>query len=199
MNQTTKIILIIVGAVLLVCGCGAAVVFATGAWSIGEIIQWADQNTSENPQEVAQFAADIVSFDIPQGFDTHHYGMRLGDFTMVQYMTRDERSILFVTQFPAGTSINPDEMMRQIKENSRNPQSPWYNTHTELIEQKTITVRGQETILSISEGTNEQGVLYRVANAKFQGEGAGPALFMLIAPANEFDAQLLDDFIASIR
>lgn len=198
MNNTTKTILIILGALLFVCACGAAIVMATGAWSFANIVKWADQSTTEDPQEVAQIASEIADFDVPEGF-TKQYGMKIATFSMVQYMTGNEEMFLFVTQFPAGTSINPDEMVRQIRNNSRDPNSRWYNTDTQIVEQKPVTIRGEETTLSISEGTNEQGVLYRMANAKFQGNGEGPALFMVIGPADEWDTQLVEDFIASIQ
>jgi hypothetical protein len=197
-NKTTKTILIILGALLSICACGAVVVLATGAWSVGEIVKWADQNTTEDAQEVAQIASSIADYDIPEGF-TKQYGMKFASFRMVQYMNASEDTFLFVTQFPAGTSINPEEMMREIRNNSRNPNSPWYNTDTHLVEQKDVTIRGEETTLSISEGTNEQGETYRVANAKFKGNGEGPALFMLVAPAEDWDNELVEDFIASIQ
>jgi hypothetical protein len=198
MNKTTKTILIIIGSLLLICACGGALVMATGAWSIGELVKWADRSTTEDPQEVAQIASEIAEFDIPEGF-TKQYGMKIATFSLVQYMTGSEDMFIFVTQFPAGTSINPDEMVRQIRNNSRDPNSRWYNTDTQIVEQKPVTIRGEETTLSISEGTSEQGVLYRMANAKFQGNGAGPAVVMVIGPADEWDAQLIADFIASIQ
>ena len=198
MDKTTKTILIVLGSLLLVCVCSAGILFATGAWSIGRLMQWADQNTTENPQDVAKIASGIADFDVPEEFNKQ-YGVKLGSWTLVQYMTQDEKSILFVTQFPAGTSINVDEMMRQIRNNSRNPNSPWYNTDTTLVEQRPVTIRGQETTLSVNEGTTKEGIPYRMANAEFQGNGAGPALFMIAGPADQWDIQWVEDFIASIR
>lgn len=198
MTKTTKTILIVLGSLLLVCVCAVAVIFATGAWSIGKVVQWAGENVSEDPQEVAQIASGIAEFKVPEGY-SKPYGMKLADFTLVQYMTRDERTLLILAQFPAGTSINPDEMLRQIREGRRDPNTSWHNMDTKLVEQKQVTIRGGETTLSLSEGTNDQGVLYRMANAVFQGKGAGPSLFILAAPADEWDDQVLEDFIASIR
>jgi hypothetical protein len=198
MDKTTKTILIVIGSLLLVCACGASILFATGIWSIGKIVQWADTNTTENPREVAQIASSIADFEVPQGFNTQ-YGLKLGDFAMVQYMTADEKSIVFVTQFPPGTSINLEEMMRQIRESGRNPNSPWYNLDAQLIEQKPVIIHGKETTLNINEGTTKEGLLYRVANATFQGHGQGPALFMIVGPADQWDLQLVEDFITSIR
>lgn len=198
MDKTTKTVLIILGSVLVLCACGAAVVFGTGIWSFGRLVQFADQSTTEDPREVAQVASEIADFSVPEEYTTQ-YGIKIATFSMVQYTTRDENNYIFLTQFPSGTSINPDEMMRQIRENSRNPNSPWYKADTTLVEQKPVTIRGEETTLSISEGTNDQGVMYRLANAKFDGNGEGPALLMIVGPADQWDEGMVEDFIASIR
>ena len=198
MDKTTKTVLIVLGSLLALCACGAAVVFGTGIWSFGKLVQFADSSTTEDPREVAQIASAIADFSLPEGYTTQ-YGIKIATFSMVQYMTRDEENYIFLTQFPAGTSINPDEMMRQIRENSRNPNSPWYKTDTDLVEQKPVTIRGEETTLSISEGTNDRGVMYRLANAKFDGNGEGPALLMIVGPADQWDETMVEDFISSIR
>ena len=198
MNQTTKTILIILGSLLVLCACGAAVLMGTGLWGFSRVIEFADNSTTEDPQEVAQIASEIADFDVPDTF-TKQYGIKIATFSMVQYMTSDEDMFIFVTQFPAGTSVNPDEMMREIQNNSRNPNSTWYNNDTHIVEQEPVSIRGEETTLSISEGTSEQGELFRLANAKFQGNGEGPALFMIVGPADEWDSELVEDFITSIR
>ena len=198
MNQTTKTILIILGSLLVLCACGAAVLMGTGLWGFSRVIEFADNSTTEDPQEVAQIASEIADFDVPDTF-TKQYGIKIATFSMVQYMTSDEDMFIFVTEFPVGTSVNPDEMMREIQNNSRNPNSTWYNNDTHIVEQEPVSIRGEETTLSISEGTSEQGELFRLANAKFQGNGEGPALFMIVGPADEWDSELVGDFIASIR
>jgi hypothetical protein len=198
MNKTAKTILIILGTLLFVCACSAAILMGTGLWGFNQFVEFADNSTTENPQEVAQIASEIADFDVPETF-TKQYGMKIATFSMVQYMNSSEDTFLFITQFPAGTSINPDEMMREIQNNSRNPNSTWYNNDTHIVEEKPVTIRGEETTLSISEGTSEQGVLYRLANAKFQGNGEGPAVFMIVGPADEWDSQLVEDLLASIQ
>ena len=198
MNKTTKTILIVIGSLLVLCGCAAAVLLGTGLWSFGKFVQVVDSGTTENPQEVAQIAAEIADFEAPDGFPKQ-YGMQLAGITMVQYMTQDENTVIFVTEFPAGTSINVNEMLRQIRNNSGNPNSRWYNVYTKLVEQKPVTIRGEETTLSINEGTSDQGELYRMANATFQGDGDGPAVLMIIGPADQWDTGMMESFIASIR
>jgi hypothetical protein len=198
MNNTTKTILIVAGSLLLVCVCCVGVFSVTGLWSTVQIANWAGSNTSEDPQKIAEIASGIADFQVPQGFEKQ-YGLRLGGLSLAEYMTNDERTIIFVTQFPAGTSINVDEMMRQLERNSRRESRAWYGMTTSIIEQKPVTIRGQETTMSISEGTNEQGVLYRMANAEFQGNGEGPAVVMIVGPADEWEIETFEDFIASIQ
>ena len=198
MDKTTKTILIVLGSLFLVCACAAGTLLATGAWSVGKLANWAQSNTSEDHAKVAQIASEIADFEVPEGFN-RHYGMKLASFSMVQYVTENEKMAIIVTQFPAGVSINPDEMMRQIRDGSRDPNSPWYRTDTRLVEQRPVTIRGEKTTLSISEGTDDTGALYRVANAKFQGNGNGPALLMIAGPADQWDLATVEAFIASIR
>jgi hypothetical protein len=198
MDKTTRTVLIVLGSLLALCACTAAILLGTGLWSFGKIVQFADNSTTEDPQEVARIATEIADFDLPEGFTTQ-YGIQLATFRMVQYTTGSEDTYIFLTQFPAGTSINPDEMMRQIRDNSRNPRSIWYNTDAQLVEQNQVTIRGEETTLSISEGRNDQGELYRLANAKFQGRGDGPALLMIVGPADEWDPEMVESFISSLH
>lgn len=198
MDKTTKTILIIVGSLVVLCGCVVAALLGTGVWSFNKLVQFAENNTTEDPQKVTQMASEIADFDVPEGFEPK-YGMKISTFSLVQYSTRNQDTHLFLTQFPAGTSIQPDQMMRDIRDGAKDPNNSWYNVDMTLVEQKPIVIRGQETTLSISEGKNDQGVLYRMANATFQGKGEGPSLLMVVAPADQWNAQMLEDFIASIR
>lgn len=198
MDKTTKTIWIVLGSLFLVCACAAGMLFATGLWSVGKIANWAQSNTREDPAKVQQIAAEIADFDIPAGFNKH-YGMKLGELRLVQYMTDNEKVVVILTQFPAGISINPEEMLRDIRNGSRDPNSPWYNTDTKLVEQRPVTIRGEETTLSISEGTDDKGTLFRVANARFNGNRNGPALVMIAGPADQWDLAMVEDFIALIQ
>ena len=66
------------------------------------------------------------------------------------------------------------------------------------MEEKPILIRGQETTLRISEGTSSEGITYRTATATFQGNG-GPSLVMVAGPIDEWDIELVETFILSIR
>ena len=197
MDKSTKTTLIVIGSVLLVCGCITFGIFATGLWSFGHLVRWADQSVSEDPQVAIRVGSEIADFEVPEGFGSP-YSVRFGEVTLVGYKYQNEKSNLLLAQFPKGTSINLDEMLRIIREGSNDPNSIWYNTKTELVEQTRVTIRGQECTLNISEGTTSDGVEFRMATAKFEGKG-GPALVMVAGPLDEWSAEMAEEFISSIQ
>lgn len=197
MDKTTKTILILIGSVLLICACGVSLLFATGLWSVGKIVRWADTNTSEEPQQVLRIGSEIAEFDVPQGFGSP-YGMHFGEITSVGYASQSRNTHILLTQFPEGTHVDVDEMLKLISQYSSDPNIRWYDAQTTLIEEKPVTIRGQETTLSISEGTSSDGVAYRSATATFQGR-SGPSLLMIAGPLDEWDSEMVEAFIASIQ
>lgn len=197
MDKTTRTVLIIIGSVLLVCICGASLLIATGLWSVGNIVRWADTNTSEEPQEVTRIGSEIADFNVPEGFGSP-YGMHFGEITSVGYVSQSKNTHILLTQLPEGTHVDVDEMLKLISQYSNDPNSGWYDAQTTLIEEKPVTIRGQETTLSISGGTSSDGVTYRSATATFQGRG-GPSLLMIAGPLDEWDIEMVEAFIASIQ
>jgi hypothetical protein len=196
MDKTTKTILIVIGSVLFVCACITAGIFATGLWSFGRFVRWADQSVSEDPQTAVRLGSEIADYDVPEGFGSP-YSIHFEDVTIVAYKSASEKSHIVLAQFPEGTSINVEEMLKEIEKGSGDPNSIWYNARTELVEQKPVTVRGQECTLNISEGTSSDDVEFRMATAKFEGRG-GPSLVMVAGPLDEWDIELVEAFIGSI-
>ena len=197
MEKSTKSALIVIGSILLLCGCAVSAVFVGGLWSLGHVVRWADNGTTKDPQEAIRVGSEIADFEIPQGFDSP-YGVHFGDVYMVGYTSQSKQAHILIAQFPKGTSINVDEMLRQISESNSDPNSNWYKTETTLIEEKPVTICEQETTLSISEGISGNGITYRSAVAKFEGRG-GPALVMVAGPFDEWDLDMVETFISSIH
>lgn len=197
MDKTTKTVLIIIGSILFVCACGASLLFATGLWSLGRFVNWADTNTSEDPQEVARFGSEIADFDMPEGFGSP-YGIHFGEATSVGYASQSRNTHILLTQFPEGTSVNVEEMLKLISQYSTDSNNRWNDSQMTVVEEKTVTIRGQETTLSISQGTSAEGGTYRSAVATFEGKG-GPSLLMIAGPLDEWDMEMVEEFIASIQ
>ncbi len=197
MDKSTKTMLIVIGSILLGCGCITAGIFATGLWSFSRFVNFTERSVSESPQVAVRFGSEIADFEVPEGFASP-YGIHFGDMTLVGYKSSSEKSLLLLAQFPKGTSLNVDEMLRMIEEGSGDPNSIWYKTETTVVEQKAVTIRGKECNLSISEGTSSDGVEFRMATAKFDGRG-GPSLVMIAGPIDEWDIEMVENFISSIK
>jgi hypothetical protein len=197
MSNTAKTILIIVGVLVVLCVCASTALFATGLWSVGRVVQTIDRGSSEDPQDVEKIAAEIADFDLPSGYGSP-YGMHFADFTSVGYASQSGNTHIFLTQFPQGTSLNVDEMLRMMKQGSV-LESPWWSAEMTTTEQKPVTVRGQESMLSISEGQTSEGETFRVATVAFQGKGGGPALLIVAGPMDEWDTEPIEALIASMR
>lgn len=197
MDKTTKTILIILGSLLVLCACAVAAVFGTGLWSLAKYNQWTDTSTTRNFSEVAKFSQEIAVFTLPEGFGSP-YGMHVGEITSVGFASPSKNTHILLTQFPEGTSINTQELLKQISKYSMNPDSGWSNAHMTVIEEKPVTVRGQQSTLSISEGTSSDGTNYRSAVTAFNSN-KGITLLVIAGTLEEWDNKLVEDFIASIQ
>lgn len=197
MNKTTKTILIIAGSLLLVCACCAGVFSVAGGWSVIRYANWAETNTTRDLYEVAPMIEEIATITLPDGFGSP-YGMHLGEITSVGFTSLSKNTHIMMTQFPHGTSIKANEILRDISKYSADPDNRWINTQMTVVEEKPVTIRGQETLLTTSEGISSDGTPYRTAIANFQGRG-GPAFVMIAGTSDEWDTAMVENFIASIQ
>lgn len=198
MNKTVKTILIIVGVLVVLCACATTALFASGAWTMGKVLQWADTSTTEDPDEVAQIASEIADFELPEGFDSP-YGMRLAKFTSVGYFSQSRHTHIYLTQLPKDVHMDIKEMMRMTQEDAGDPQAPLYGISMAVIEDRPVTICGQESTLSIQEGKSSDGDTFRTATVTFQGKGGNQAVLMVSGPADEWDEEMVNALIASFE
>jgi hypothetical protein len=181
----------------VLCACAVAAIFGTGLWSLAKYNQWAETSTSNDLSEVAKLSQEIAVFTLPDGFGSP-YGMHVGEITSVGFSSHSKNTHILLTQFPEGTSINTEELLKQVGKYSMNPDSGWNNTRMTVIEENPVIIRGQESILSISEGTSSDGTIYRSAITTFDSN-KGVTMLVIAGPLEEWDRKLVDDFVASIQ
>ncbi len=196
MNRNTKIILGIVGGLVLVCICGAAVALGGGLFAANKAIDFAAQNMTNDPQKIADLGDQIASFDAPEGFKGE-FGMDLMGMTMVGYTGADQQSHIFMIQFPANTNLSVEEMERQLNQAMQSQQTGYGNQEMKVIENREVTVKGQKTTANIAEGSGNNGT-FRQLSVAFNGNG-GPALLVYNVPAATWDDTAVDDLLASIQ
>lgn len=197
MDKSTKTAVIVIGVILLVGAITAMTILATGLWAFGRFVNWANQSVSESPEMAVTVGSEIADYEIPNGFGSP-YVVHFGDVSMVGYTSGSERSHILLAQFPVGTHVDVNTLLKQISKGSGQPDSVWYNTETTLIDEKPVLIRGEECILHISEGTSSEGTTYRSAIATFEGRG-GPSLVLISTPLDEWDIDLIESFISSIQ
>jgi hypothetical protein len=67
-----------------------------------------------------------------------------------------------------------------------------------VVESRTVTIRGQEATVVVSEGVNSDNATYLEATTIFQGKG-GPALLVYSDSAGRWDQEALDAWLESIQ
>lgn len=143
--------------------------------------------------EIAASAAKIASFDLPAGY-TPEFTASLKAYTLVSYNPGDGHSHLYLVQSQnAADADQLEQALQDILPGESDPQ-----TRLTVLETRTVTVRGQETQLILSEGTNGEGDPYRQAMVAFEGN-RGPALLIFSAPETAWNLETAEALIASIR
>ena len=149
--------------------------------------------TGTNPARiVAKTAEKIADFTLPPGY-VPEYGLHALGYTAVAYHD-DEAGHLYLVQSESeadGTALQEalDEMVPGYQDEER---------ELEVVEQWSFTLRGQEVLVTISEGTGGESEMMRQATAVFQGK-AGPTLLILREPSNRWDEAAVQAFLASVR
>lgn len=148
---------------------------------------------STNEGKVAISAAEIADFDLPNGFRPE-FSANYEGYLLVSYDSKDGQSHLILIQSDKeADSEKLASMVGQIAPGSYDPQ-----TGMEIVETRTTIVRDQEVTMYITEGVTPEGDTYRQMVVAFQGNG-GPALVMLSEPVAQWNQELVDAFVASIR
>jgi hypothetical protein len=197
MSRTTKIILGIVIALVVLCGCIAGGIAIAGAIAARQVTQFAQQNISTDVTKVNQAAEAIASFNLPSGYKPT-FSMNLMGFTMIGYAGPNSDSLIMLMQYPATVNLSPDQLIAQMNQAMSQQQYSVGNTQMKIVDQKPVNIRGQQATLTISEGVNSNNVKMRQAYTTFQGK-SGPVILMIVSDAASWDQAAIDAFLASIQ
>lgn len=149
--------------------------------------------TDSNPDLVSDAASQIADFEPPAGYNSEFMAHMLG-YTVAAYSPGDGHSHLYLIQ--SEKESDGEELAKMLTELV--PGSSDANARTTVIENRPVTIRGQEVTAVISDGVNHEGGTYRQAMVAFQGKG-GPALLVLSEPTDRWDQAALDAFLTSIK
>lgn len=139
----------------------------------------------------ADAGSEIADFDLPAGFAAEFSTSAMG-YTVATYRGPNAASHLYLIQ--SEKEADGEELARMLTQLA--PGSP--DNGVTAVENRTVTLRGQEVNLTVAEGLSSENVAYRQIMAVFEGKG-GPALLVLSESVEAWDQEAVDAFLASIR
>lgn len=192
MSRNTKIILGILAALVVLCLCIAGGFAAFTIFAANKVTQSVDID----PANVEAQAGAIAEFDLPAGFEPA-VSMDLLGMKMAGYNSSDERSHIFLMQFPATMSLSAEEMQQQIEKAMSSSRQNYGNLEMKVVETRDVTIKGEQALATISEGEGSNGSFRQLA-VIFKGN-SGQAFLIYMTPTEDWDDAEVEAFLASIR
>jgi hypothetical protein len=155
----------------------------------------AGNSITNNAEKVTAAAAKIADMTLPAGYAPDFTGSMMG-YAVASFRPSngDDASHLFLVQ--SEKEADGEKLAQALADLA--PGSGDVKGRMTVLENRAVTVRGQQTTLVISEGANSKGAAYRQAVVAFRGKG-GPAMLVFSEPVTRWHAATLDALIASVR
>jgi hypothetical protein len=193
MSRNMKIVLGVVGVVLLL-GCVAVM---AGGFLLANFT-----GRAMDPAQARTVAASIADYDLPDGYrelmGVDMMGMKMamiGPDGVSGADVGDRGLVIMMMQAPAGQDADQlrDQMMQSF-----GAQTGMGGARLEPVGTETATIRGSEVELQVLEGESANGQRIRALSGVFEGK-SGPALLMVMGPADDWDETQVNAFLASLR
>jgi hypothetical protein len=200
MSKNTKIILGIVGGIVILCIC-----VCLGGWAALKIggNSLVKTMAKTDPVEAAAMAHNMIDYNLPPGYQ-ENLAMNFVVAKMViiskgDAVTNDpSRTMIMVAEFPSSLEMNEEDMRSQLQQQMGQTTGE-RNWKMELVEQKTVVIRGQNVNLMTYKGVDENGVAVKqMVSSLFAGKNGNIMLWIGGAEAG-WDQYAIDTFIGSIR
>jgi hypothetical protein len=185
-------ILLIIGIVLAVlCICS----IVGGLILVNRTGQFISNTTSNDPGKVAEVAQKIADYQLPSGYK-EIVSMNLLGVSRAGFASKDEHIAIFMFQMPANTQMSSEQFRQQIQQMIE--RQTGQSIKLKEVGTRTVSIRSQSVEMSILEGSNSNGEIYRQMMGEFTGKG-GPALLMISGSTANWDQASIDQFIKSLR
>jgi hypothetical protein len=193
--MTQKQIIIVIILLVLACCCVVGLAFA-GLTYMGSSIGSSFENAGD-PTRIAEIREAVADYDVPAGYKELAFELLFMKYIMLVSDYSVDSPLIMLMQIPDNLT-SAEEMQRQMERSMAQQSGRGENISMKVVEQKTITIRGQQVPASIAEGQTESGLTMRQLTAVFQGK-TGMAILMVYGEKSFWDEDMLDQFIASIR
>lgn len=149
---------------------------------------------TDDAEEIRAVADAISAYSVPQGY-AETFAADLMGYKLVNLQGPLPSCHIYLVQAPKDVDLDVDGLRKQAQnlEGSKSQDRP---RDMRVVEQREVTVRGETVIMLVSEGRNSENLLYREVTVAFIGRG-GLALLSMSAPVEQWDWEMVDQFIAS--
>ena len=189
MSRNTKIALIVVGALAVICLglCGVSVLL---------LPRVTENIVSQKPADAKRVGAEIADYTLPPGY-TEVMGMNMLVYKMVAIAPEQNRGdgMIFMLMGTNAGGANQAEMERQMQQ-SFQQQFGRSGSQMQVVGQESVTIRGKPVTLTIAE--NDAAPKLRQAVGTFEGKN-GLVIVMVMGAANDWDNNLMREFLGSIQ
>lgn len=192
MDKNTKIALGL-GAAILFCLCSVGVAFL----AFRTVFEKAKDAIITEPGQISSVADKIATYEIPQGY-SEQMAMDFGIYRIVMIAPADttDKPMIMLMSYNS-TGVSPEqmqqEMQRSLEQQSGQPGVTWTT-----VDERTMSIRGQEVLVTEREGRSNNGFALRQMVTAFEGE-SGTVLIMIQGNAASWDEKLVNEFLTSIQ
>lgn len=190
MSESRKLLIgfAVVGAI---CFCMAGI----GFFGLREFGKRFESMANGDPTAVAQMREKIADFDVPPGYRTTGMPMVIYDAIMLM-PEQTSGPMIILMQYSGVTTASREEMEQSLRQ-AAEQQSRQSGTPMQVVDSFETVIRGETVTVTVSEGST-QGLVLRQWITIFEGNN-GLVIFMAQGIAQQWDEQLLNDFLQSIR
>jgi hypothetical protein len=180
------------GVVGVLCLCIAVASFFT----LQEFGRRTEKMINGDPTSVAQVKENMVAFDIPAGYEERVMNVLVYDVVVLDpHIYSNSGPMILLMQYKSLIPGNSAQIEQQLRQSAQQQGAAGAQMHfVETIEKE---IRGETVEITVSEGSYE-GFTMRQWLAVFEGKN-GPTILMVQGSVEEWDDELLDDFIESIK
>ena len=196
MSTNTKRLLLIIGIAAAFCLVAVGVA-AGGMYLLGNQLK---DSIVTDKAKVQQMAHSFVNYELPSGYN-EQMGMNFMIYKMI-VISPDESSTdqpsIFLAEFQSN-NLSSDQMSQQMQQSAQQ-QSGSNSAKFKVVDTRNVTINGQQTTLTVSEGSDAKGVVViRQWVTAFQEKAkSGVVLIMIQGPVSGWDDATLNTFLDSI-
>jgi len=191
-----KQLLTLIGVLAVICLCVTGLIVGGLAYA-GNRFGKAIDNAGD-PANVQKVASSIADYSLPSGYKQMALDMMIYKYVM---LTPDPKGytdgpFIMLMAYPVNSNMN-DEQMQQQMQRAFAQQGGKYAA-MEVVDTKTLSIRGKDAKVTIMEGKTSDGTTMRQWLTIFTGK-SGPVMLMIHGDTSTWDDKLVNDFVASIK